>query len=1567
MEEEVDTDPILTKLNGHKKPVVKQAEVTVVESKPEVVNSTTDEDPILKKLNAGLKKKDNAEQSQKPLSSVFTEQFKQPVPPSQKSTPKEQPKRTEKIGFFNQLGEIWDTLVKEYDDPVVQQKQDDPLVAAAKRGWATGDQAELVNPFQGTPDEGGIKKIAEIQQRIKSIAPSKEYTEFSNAGTFGDALSKLSKNPTKIIGELTAESLASIANYGATRIAGGAGVGAAAGSVVPGIGTAAGAGSGVIAGLADTSLALEYSNKFMETLAEQGVDLTNPESLEKAFADNELISRARESAYKKSIPIGIFDLISGGLAGKILNKPATSIAGKVLKGAGEVAIQGTLGGGGELVGQLVAGEKINPGAIVAEVVGELGTTPIEVAANTAGGVKTLVDKAKTPNQVVNDETIGADTKDSPAIEQSAENIQAKIDQDEAAIEKGETSRAIPVAKEKTDGTGTAVTEDTKTETLPEETEVQTKPIENEPVTESTEQLRSDTANPVAEETVTTDDQGGVIRQPEKQVSGIKKELAPEELVESTPVDKRTDKQVFEQGKADVDSGKINPQSIIDQVNKEPRALQANEVAALVYHKGRLDNQVNEATTRMQQAKESGDAQAEAKAQSDLESLNSQLNNYYEMSVKTANQQSMAFRLRKMLIDSEYNLQSQVAKYKAANKGQEIPADVMKRFEKLDSELKEANRKIDELQAKQANFSDNELLRKLRDSEKRNRMKALTDDRKKKINSFFDSLKADTSSKGMLSASVIPGITLLPHVWNGSLDVIKKAVLAGADVAEAIQAGVDYIKSQKAENFDEKAFADGMNPLVSKIVPKFKQPESAKAKRNKEGRLVIPADMVKEFVNEGITDIETLTENVKTLIKDEFPDATTREVRDAITKYGKTVVMSQEEVDVQLRQMKRIGKLISQLEDVQKGKRPERSGLQRDKPSDQERSMLKELNEAMKDLPVDEVAEENAYKSALDKVKSRLNNQIADLEAQIDTGKKTPKKKGIQYDQEAKDLQTKRDELKKMLEDIEGKQGIPDEKRLRDAVRATEKSIAEYDKKIKEGDFSKKEKKPLPDSQELSDLKAKRAALKDQYDKAKAELGIADKNRLELRKKSVQKGTEDLQRRIREKDFTKKKTTPVQPDKELTEALRERERIKYEFDVEQEKNRLDNRTFSEKVRDFGMDAVNLPKSLVSSIDLSAALRQGGFLLPSHPIAWSKAFVEMFRQAASEKRFNNWLLELKGSDLWPIIQNSKLFVADNNAKITAREEQFMSKLATQIPILGKTIKFGKSPYAKIPGLDLIGASSRAYAGFLNKLRTEVFAQGVDALQAQGKTPENSLEEYRSWADFVNNATGRGNLPGKTLEDSAPILNAAFFSPKFLASRFNLLNPVYYAKLSPYARKQALISALSFLGFGMAVMAIAGAAGADVEDDPRSTDFGKIKVGNTRYDIWGGFQPLVRLLAQLSTGEKKSTTTGKIIKLDGKKYGSDDRGDVALKFVRGKLAPVPAAAVNLLTGKNMVGEETTVADEAVRLSVPLYIQDMAEIFEQEGTGEALKTSIPAMFGIGVQNYGPRQKQKKAIDKPY
>ena len=96
-------------------------------------------------------------------------------------------------------------------------------------------------------------------------------------------------------------------------------------------------------------------------------------------------------------------------------------------------------------------------------------------------------------------------------------------------------------------------------------------------------------------------------------------------------------------------------------------------------------------------------------------------------------------------------------------------------------------------------------------------------------------------------------------------------------------------------------------------------------------------------------------------------------------------MSKEEIDVEVRKLKRALRDASILEDIAEGKRPLRGGLQRDQMDAEERARHKQIKEALKDLPIDEEADEREHKSALDAIERRLENQIEDLQREIDTG------------------------------------------------------------------------------------------------------------------------------------------------------------------------------------------------------------------------------------------------------------------------------------------------------------------------------------------------------------------------------------------------------------------------------------------------------------------------------------------------------------------------------------------------------------------------------------------------------
>lgn len=368
--------------------------------------------------------------------------------------------------------------------------------------------------------------------------------------------------------------------------------------------------------------------------------------------------------------------------------------------------------------------------------------------------------------------------------------------------------------------------------------------------------------------------------------------------------------------------------------------------------------------------------------------------------------------------------------------------------------------------------------------------------------------------------------------------------------------------------------------------------------------------------------------------------------------------------------------------------------------------------------------------------------------------------------------------------------------------------------------------------------------------------------------------------------------------------------------------LEKRSKGQILLDKAGEVLNVPRSLMASFDVSAPLRQGAFLI-GRPKQWFPAFTEMFKNFASEKSYQSSLENIQSRPTYGLMRESKLALTDMSKGITGREEQFMSNLAEKIPGIGKVVR----------------ASDRAYTGFLNKLRSDVFDDLVSKL---GK------DEAGDIARFVNSATGRGELP-QILNSSSALLNGAFFSPRLMASRINLLNPQYYVSLSPAVRMEAIKSLLSFGGTVATVLGLAKLNGANVGTDPRSSDFGKIKVGDTRYDIFGGFQQYAVFASRMITGQYVSSTTGKQMTL-GDGYLTPTRGDIISRFLQSKESPVLGYAAGLITGKDQMGDKFNLPAEAINRFIPMFTSDVNDLMAQ---GQNPAMALPGALGVGVQTY--------------
>ncbi len=379
--------------------------------------------------------------------------------------------------------------------------------------------------------------------------------------------------------------------------------------------------------------------------------------------------------------------------------------------------------------------------------------------------------------------------------------------------------------------------------------------------------------------------------------------------------------------------------------------------------------------------------------------------------------------------------------------------------------------------------------------------------------------------------------------------------------------------------------------------------------------------------------------------------------------------------------------------------------------------------------------------------------------------------------------------------------------------------------------------------------------------------------------------------------------------------------------------LSKRPLTQKLFEGATEVLNVPRAIMASADMSAPLRQGLFLI-GRPKQWLPAFRDMFKYAFNEKSYQGLMEDIAKRPTYGLMKESGLSLTDIGTSLVGREEKFMSNLAERIPVLGHIVR----------------GSNRAYTGFLNKLRADVFDDMVSSAQKLGLKPEGKL--LKDISTFIGSATGRGKLFG-ALERSAVALNSVFFSPRLMASRLNLLNPVYYIRLDPFVRKEALKSLLTFAGTATSVITLAKMGGAEVGVDPRSADFGKIKIGNTRYDPWGGFQQYIRLAAQLITGEHISSTTG-IKTTVGEGYKPITRADILGRFLETKEAPVVSFAVGLLKGQSSLGQEFNIPQEVAQRFTPMVIQDMVDLAKERGL-EGIMMGTPGIFGVGLQTYSP------------
>lgn len=381
------------------------------------------------------------------------------------------------------------------------------------------------------------------------------------------------------------------------------------------------------------------------------------------------------------------------------------------------------------------------------------------------------------------------------------------------------------------------------------------------------------------------------------------------------------------------------------------------------------------------------------------------------------------------------------------------------------------------------------------------------------------------------------------------------------------------------------------------------------------------------------------------------------------------------------------------------------------------------------------------------------------------------------------------------------------------------------------------------------------------------------------------------------------------------------------------------------------ALGTPRALLASGDLSFGGRQAIAYATSHPLKFARQFTKQFKffkegaKGDDSEAFDQLMGEIQSHPDYNLLKDSGLAITDPfGISPNAREEQFIgSHYAESIPVLGR----------------LVRGSDYAFTGLANSLRSNEFYGQIEQARAVGIPITKKLTQ--DVAEVINTATGRGNV--EALEPHMKSLSTALFAPRLILSRLQLFNPQYYMKLEPFARKEAIRNAVSLTGFALGVLGAAKVAGAQVGLNPNSADFGKVKIGDTRLDFFGGYTQYIRLVSQLISGNTISSLSGRSTQL-GTGFGKHSRKDIIAKFLENKENPVASFASTLLTGSDAVGNSVSlsspkdISKQVAQRFIPLVFQDVADMTTHKGINPAIGAPL-ALVGVGTQTYGKQDVQ--------
>jgi hypothetical protein len=350
-----------------------------------------------------------------------------------------------------------------------------------------------------------------------------------------------------------------------------------------------------------------------------------------------------------------------------------------------------------------------------------------------------------------------------------------------------------------------------------------------------------------------------------------------------------------------------------------------------------------------------------------------------------------------------------------------------------------------------------------------------------------------------------------------------------------------------------------------------------------------------------------------------------------------------------------------------------------------------------------------------------------------------------------------------------------------------------------------------------------------------------------------------------------------------------------------------------------------KSIKASLDHSVLLRQGLKVLSANPEVWVKnakkstaLWGNVFNKEAEQQAVRAFKADMMTRDLYKDAVKSKLAIGVM--------EDF----------------FPKSP---VHGLPFFRTSDEVFTMFSQGSRMDLFESYVKMYKSSNSGAMPTQEIMDSFAKIANSTTGRGGLGN--MEAAASTLNKILFSARYQTANINTVRHAFSSTIAPEARKIAQKQLARHITLLTGTMATLSAFG-DVGWDPRESNFGKVRLGDSKkwVDVTGGLASYISVI-----GKTAKTTLGK------QKYGQDSGMDILVNFMKGKLAPAPGVVRDILEQRDFSGKAPTTVSTLRSLFTPITIDNVVKDIERN---EEVDTALISLIleAIGMSATEPKVK---------